>query len=198
MGSTTTQSDAERWELAERIAIDIKENHMAPPGGLGLHPLLDERRLKYGIPDEAFKSGAAFDRVFVWQILPHHEEGKTYAGSSILLPETARKRQLQESFRGVLVSAGLKAMDTLKSNGIQIGAIVEFIRFGIYHKCVGAYAGSHEQHLLVLRDGDIIGCEDTLDYPTSEVETAPGVFEHRIVIDDKSRNPAQPFIDQSY
>lgn len=204
LATKTGPSDAEVWDLAERIAKDIKENHMSPPGALGLPKILDERRLKYGIPDEAFQAEAAFDRMYVWQIMPKYQETKNYGGTLILMPETAQKREKQESCRGIVVSAGLSARDSLKSNGMLVGDIIEFVRFGIFHKQVGSYAGGHSQEILMMRDGDIIGSEDVVErLKTGEVvfkeyEKEPGVFETRAVFNGREYKAKAPLMDESY
>jgi hypothetical protein len=192
----------ERNELANRIEADIKRRQSAP-GALGLPPLLDERRLQYAIPDEAFAETCLWDRIYVWQIMPRYQEGKTYGGSDIWMPETAQKRELQESCRGVLVSAGLRALDNLCSNGVELGSVVSFIRFGPWHKPIGAYAGTHLQYLLVLRDGDLIGCEDL----SSELGggkvlvrrelLSDGTAEHRITRDGVTYGRSEAFQDES-
>src|SRR5690349_5617893 len=79
--------------LAERVS-DAIAARMTPAGGLGLPPLLDERRLQYGIPDEAFEADALFDRVLVWQINPKHEDKETFGDTMIIKPETQEKRIL--------------------------------------------------------------------------------------------------------
>lgn len=97
---------------------------MSPPGALGLAPLLEAHRLKYGIPDGAFRTQALFDRIHVFPI--DHEEGelveKTAGG--IIKPATTKMKDKQEGNRGVLISAGLTAMDRLMSHGVEIGDIV--------------------------------------------------------------------------
>lgn len=196
--------EAERYQLADRLAQEIAAKHLSPKGTLGLSPELDEKRHRYGICDEAFLAKPAFDRVYVKQIEPRYQEGKTYGGTSLWMPETAQKRELQESCRGVLVSAGLKALDNLKSNGIQVGDTVEFIRFGIFHKPICALSGGHLEYLLVLRDGDIIGSEEIVDRERAgavkfvEEQVAVGVFETRVVTEGKEYRAREAFVDESY
>jgi hypothetical protein len=198
----TGPSDAEVYELAERIASDIKKRQ-SPAGALGLGERLEARRIRYGIPDEAFQEVCLWDRIYVWQIEPRYQEGKTYGGSSIWMPETAQKRERQESCRGVLVSGGLRALDNLRSNGVELGSVVSFIRFGPWHKPIGAFAGPHLQYLLVLRDGDLIGCEDLMDETrdgrvsvTTGLDSA-GVLEHQITRDGVTYKRSEAFQDES-
>lgn len=195
-------SDDELRRLAQRIAKDVEENHMSPKGALGLPPLLDERRLRYGIPDEAFEEQAIFDRIFVWGIEEKHEEGETFAGTSIIKPETSEKRILHESTRGVLFSAGLKALDILRSNGIGLGHIVGVVRLHPWHKVVGVYGGGHEKHKLVLRCGDLVGSEDLGKlYREGKVKTSFDATQGKHVFEDDTGmewDPMDPTIDDSY
>lgn len=197
------------WELADRIAKQIKEEHMSPEGALGLSKLLDERRLQYGIPDEAFEEQASFDRCYVHQIQPRWlEGGKGKKIGSLYLPESSQKRRRVESSRGVLVSAGLVAMDSLRSNGIELGHIVNIVRMNPWRKYIGM-VGSHELDIMVLRDGDIVGSEDVraqLKSGETRVEwiervnpvTGEIVGQH-VYVDTSGRQwqPRMPVIDDS-
>ncbi len=110
-------------EDAKRRTALIKER-MSPPGALGLPPLLEEHRLKYGIPDGAFKSQAVFDRIHVFPIDGGEGEAIEKTSGGIYKPNVTKLRDKQEGNRGVLISAGLTAADRLMSHGIEIGDIV--------------------------------------------------------------------------
>lgn len=137
-----------------------REKKMAPAGGLGLPPLLDHRRLQYGIIDAAFHYGgqAAWDKVLVHQI-PQYE-GDTYGDTKILMPESAKRTEAQTAPRAIIVSAGLIALDQLRSNGMDLGHIVTFANQGHWRLRVGDVAGSLE-YLIILQTGDIVSSEDT-------------------------------------
>lgn len=189
------------WELADRIAKQIKDEHMSPEGTLGLSKLLDERRLQYGIPDEAFEEQASFDRCYVHQIQPRWlEGGKGKKIGSLYLPESSQKRRRVESSRGVLVSAGLVAMDSLRSNGIELGHIVNIVRMNPWRKYIGM-VGSHELDIMVLRDGDIVGSEDVraqLKSGETRVEWDEAAGCHFYVDTSGKRwKPKMPVIDDS-
>lgn len=194
-------AEAETWDLADRIARDVKENHMSPAGALGLPELLDKRRLRYGIPDEAFQEQAIYDRIFVWGIEEKHQEGKTFGGTSIIMPETSQKRLKHESTRGVLISAGLKALDSLRSHGVALGHIVGVVRLHPWHKSIGMFAGAHELYKLVLRDGDLVGSEDLGDlYRAGKVKTEWDITRSQhVFIDDTGMewDPMDASIDDS-
>ena len=149
---TTTR----RGIRSERLAMEIG-SHISE-GTIGLGPLVDRKRRQYGIPDEAFFSQCAvFNRVLVAQI--PEEEGDTYEGSVILKTEIAKKRDLVEAPRGVIVSAGLQALDELRSNGFDIGHTVGFTRLAPFRRPF-ATIGGERLTLIVLVAGDIVDSED--------------------------------------
>lgn len=200
-GWANPMAEAETWDLADRIAKDVQDNHMSPPGALGLPELLDKRRLRYGIPDEAFQEQAIFDRIFVWGIEERHQEGKTFGGTRIIKPESTQKRIKHESTRGVLISAGLKALDSLHSHGVALGHIVGVVRLHPWHKTIGMFADSHELYKLVLKDGDLVGSEDLWDrYRSGKVraqfDSSRG---QHVFVDEtgKEWDPSDPTLDDS-
>lgn len=135
----------------------ILAQHMAPRGTLGLPRLLDERRVEFGITNGAFDRQAAFDRVFIWQI--PMQKGETFAGSTIVMPESKQMAERNKAPQGIIVSAGLLALDSLRSNGIDLGHKVLFAASAPYHVRYDVVEG-REFHLVILVAGDIIGSED--------------------------------------
>ena len=149
--------DAREREQAERrTAVMLKR--MSPPGALGLPKLLDERRIEYGITDGAFSRQAVFDRVFIWQI-PMQKGDKFEADSLIHMPESVQQREKSRAPQGIIVAAGLRALDQLRSHGVDLGHKVLFCHAAPYHIRYDSVLGL-EQHLIILLAGDIIGSED--------------------------------------
>jgi len=144
------------FESAKRRTEEIKKL-MSPPGALGLPPLLEEARLKWGIPDGAFECQAVFDRI---HIFPIDFEGlkETYGTSSIIRPELTKQRDLQNGHRGILISMGLTAADHCVSHGIELGHIVRTIR-NAPHAQECARILDRPMHYLIMRDGDLTGSE---------------------------------------
>lgn len=140
---------------AERKSAIIRER-MSPPGYLR-HRLLDERRLEYGITDGAFKYQASYDRIYMWQI--PMQKGDKYEGSLIHMAESTQQREKNKAPLGIIVSAGLLALDSLRSNGIDLGHRVLFCHTAPYHIRYDIIEGQ-EFHLIILTAGDIIGSED--------------------------------------
>ena len=207
------QTEEQEHDAVMRIGRAIADSQ-SPPGALGLGRLLDARRIKYNIPDEAFEMQAAFDRLLVWQVDSLHQEqhaekhgvdaaGK-FAGTNIYMPDTTRKGRREETPRGVIVSAGLLALDNLRSNGIDVGHIVNFIRLAPWRIPIASHAG-HISHLMVLRDGDLIASEDIVgqmkrrEVHIRGVEREGGGTTHVFLdANGKSWVPKEPFVDESY
>lgn len=141
----------------------IDKGYLSPPGKLGLPPYLDEQRWLHSIPDAAFRIQAVFDRVVVYQLNPNfqdHMEETWSKDSAILVPDEARDRMSWQAPRGLLISAGLEALDNLRSNGIDLGHRVLLTKFSPYRLEIPY--GPHKtcDKILVLRDGDICASED--------------------------------------
>lgn len=183
-----------RRGLAEEQKVAEVLKHMSPRGSLGLPRLLEEKRWKYGIPDQViFNQHAVFNKVLVLQI--PEEESDTYAGGLIVKTETTKKRELTEAPRGVIISAGLQALDELRSNGVDIGHTVGFTRLAPFRRPVATIAGN-QVHLVVLHAGDIIDSEDlaqALKARRARVVTKPneeGVNIHYFI--DENGKPWSP------
>lgn len=144
-------------EIAERRS-EVMRKRMSPRGALGLPKLLDERRLEYGITDGAFDRQATFDRVYIWQIAMQKGD-KFEADSLIHMPESVQQREKNKAPQGIIISAGLTALDHLRSHGLDLGHKVLFCHAAPYHIRYDTVLGL-EQHLIVLLAGDIIGSED--------------------------------------
>lgn len=183
-------------ERAARAAAD----HMSPPGSFKHVPKrLDEARLKYGIPDAAFRRIAMYDRIFIFQ-LPDNNTELAWEGSSIIAPESAQQREIQQTPRGVLVSAGLRALDELRSNGIDLGHVVNFNKLAPYRLRV-ATLGAIEFHLLVMRSGDVMASEtlyDLLQEGRASIEREDGKHLVRFEGQERAEGRRDPFIPDDY
>lgn len=144
----------------ERMEAEAKAK-MAPAGALGLHPLVDQRRLEYLIPDGAFKYAAMFDRIIVAQ-LPE-QAGETFIkGGKIVMSARERDRKTKEAPCGVIISAGLGALDQLASNGCGLGHLVYFIRNAPYRFEVDSVCNI-SINVMLMRAGDIVASVDLHD-----------------------------------
>lgn len=148
---------AQRAIVAANIADDL-EKSLAPRGTFNIPHILDERRFEYGIPNGAFESFPAYDKVYIWQI--NLTERKTYAeGGVIVKPEARISHDRNTAPRGIIISAGLAALDSLRSTGIDVGHIVRFKKFAPFMQPVAEINGVEVQ-VMVIRDGDIVSSED--------------------------------------
>lgn len=146
-------------EKAKRRTAEIREL-MSPPGALGLPPLLEEARLKWGIPDGAFDARAIFDRIHIFPIDAEGDK-ETYGNTSIHRPEAKKALDVQKGHRGILISMGLEAMDHCISHGVELGHIVRTIRNAPHvQECARISFGP--MYFLVMRDGDLTG-DETLE-----------------------------------
>jgi hypothetical protein len=203
-GAFGVSEDSVLFEKKVQEVTEAMKEQMSKKGKLGLPELLDQRRLKYGMPDDAFRFQASFDRILLWQIEPHYNEGEFYGNTGIIKPMMAREAGKNEAPRGVIVSAGMKALDNLRSNGIDIGHVVCFIRLAPWRMPIAMVAGK-EFPLMILRDGDILGSEDlqtALNQKECEIKLIKhedGSVEH-VYVDNKGQvwDPTMPWIADDF
>lgn len=152
-------ANAEKYRVAKSIEEKFKAA-MAPAGTYNIPEILEKRRMEYGIPNGAFESYPSFDKVYIWQIpLPGQGNDKYTEGGAILKPESVQHVERNSAPRGVLVSAGLQAMDSIYSTGIAIGHIVRFKKLSPFIMPV-AFIEGKQFNVYVIRDGDIEASED--------------------------------------
>lgn len=173
---------------------------VSAPGALGLHALLDAKRIKYGIPDGVFRAQAIFDRVFVYPIEPFDSPDgeQKIAGTDFFKPTATIKRDLSEGYRGVLISAGLTAMDRLMSHGILIGDTVMTNKNVPFARRCQQIEGFGDVFVLVMRDGDLAGSEDLAErMKTKETvitDTGTDSYCHQLV----GKKKASCFVNDTY
>lgn len=152
----TPENEAKRREILAFDAATRKK--MSAKGALGLPALLDARRLEYGITDGAFKLAITFDRVLIFQIAEHKEE-TFMEGGKIVMPDQSRDRKKHECPRGILIAAGCRALDSIRSNGIDLGHIVWFINSQPWRLVFDTIEGK-QIAALPMNAGEVIGSED--------------------------------------
>ena len=133
--------------------------HMSPPGALGLPPLLEKRRLEMGLIDELFLQQATYQRLLLWALDPLEYEGGTSGDSGLYLPGKTIAREAAEAPRALIVSAGIDALDFLRSHGMDVGHIVTMCQECPYGIRVGIVSGK-EFKLRIVDAGDIVASED--------------------------------------
>ena len=186
-------------ELLERVLVDAIEQRgeafkVSPEGSLGLPKLLDEQRMRWQIPDGAFEDSAVFDRLLIYQVSDAAEFETWMKDGKIVRPVAYRAAAHCESAQGIIISAGLTAMDNLRSNGMDVGHHVWFNLNPVYQLkyCRTGEADSEHDRiasrsLLILRDADLVAsktlCQQLKgnDVRVDFKPNAEGYLEHRFV-----------------
>jgi hypothetical protein len=147
----------ERALVAANIADEL-EKSLKPRGHYNIPMLLDERRLEYGIPNGAFEQFPVFDKVYIWQVNMTARQ-EFVPGGAIVKTEQRIAHDRNTAPRGIIISAGLQALDALLSSGIDVGHMVRFKKFSPFIQPVEEINGV-ELTVMVIRDGDIVASED--------------------------------------
>jgi hypothetical protein len=143
-----------------------RARHVAKPGTYNLPPLLEERRLKWEIPDGVFRvaQGTVYDRILIWQIplLADCIDDNDFiggAGGTLYKSDQTKEKETREAPRGVVVGAGLQALDVLRAHGMDLGHIVYFCKNTVYTIKVD-YIGGHDERVSLARMSDLVLSED--------------------------------------
>ena len=102
---------------------------------------------------------ASFDWIYIWRLADFDTEDGTYGDTGLYIPENSKAGKLEQSPRGVVISAGLEALNHLRSNGIDIGHTVQMMKWTPQRIIVDIVKG-HEIAMHVIRDGDVTGSEE--------------------------------------
>lgn len=187
----------------DQVAATIREKHMSPAGSLGLPPLLDERRLQYMLPDVVFSHQALFDRVLIMQLNERDDDAEFYEGTSIIKTQQRQAADVEALPRGIVVSAGLHALDNLRANGVELGHIVTFIKQAPFRLPLASVEGVNF-YIMCLRDGDLNTSEDLVKMLREgkvKVERRKfGEQEQHCYVDENGKqwDPAKPATDWDY
>lgn len=143
-----------------------RKKHVAADGTFNLPPLLEQRRIRWEIPDGVFRlaAGTAYDRILIWQIpllSECNEDANFIGGAGGILHKAVqtKEKETREAPRGVIVGAGLQALDALRSHGIDLGHIVYFCKNTVYSIQVDYIAG-HWERVSLARACDLVLSED--------------------------------------
>lgn len=141
--------------------------------------LLDQAIREHKIPRWPYRS--AFDRIVVFSLPEDKASRETYVpGGKIVKAETTKSREQNETPRGIIVSAGLQAMDELSSHGMGLGHMVWVARLSPWRHVVDRDSDGRDIEFLFLRAGDVVGSE------TLEKWIADG--DVKIACDDEGRH----------
>jgi hypothetical protein len=196
----------QRVALQDELMEAKKMARVSPAGALGLTPLLDARRIEYSIIDAMFDARCCYDRVYVYQIPPkavvRRQAESRSKGSVIALSVGMRENETDKAHRGIIVSAGLSAMDHLTAHGMGLGHIVNFALFSPLRHFPDDELP--DESLVVLHAGQCVSSEDTEELVRAgKVKLARVVIDgnvrHRYVLEDgESYLPETPFMPAEY
>lgn len=199
-------SQAQKVAVQDELMEEKKRARVSPAGALGLPELLDARRLEYSIIDAAFDAQCMYDRIYVYQIPPKGvvaRQNEARANASVIsLSVGWRENETDKAHRGVVVSAGLSALDYLTAHGVALGHIVNFALFSPLRHFPDDELP--EESLVVLHAGQGVSSEDTrellrqgkLKIVRKEID---GNLRHRYVWEDGSSYlPEIPFMPAEY
>ncbi len=155
--------------------------------------LLKKRIKEFAIPPAALNRQPLWDKVIIWRLDTREE--KTAGG--LYIPEKVTHKDGTESdlqtiisHRGVLLKAGLRALDSLRDYEVELGHIVHFGRYAGQDETVvkrGAGAAD-EAHIVVLSLAEITSSEDlalNLSNGTASIEYDDATGQHHMVNKDE-------------
>lgn len=190
---------AEDIEFTNKVEDKLRRS-LKPLGHFNIPEILDKRRFEYLIPNGAFESYPGFDKCYIWQISLEGARDTYSEGGKILMPDAVKSYKKNTAPRGILVSAGLQAMDSLYSTGFKIGDIVRFKKFSPFIMPVGEIDG-HELAVMVVRDGDIEASEDLAlelnERRSNIVNTSDNGCDFRVTGSTKTGTKVNPYYDPS-
>lgn len=143
--------------------------------------LLRERIKQFNIPPAPGQ--CEFERVLIYQIPDEEKAGEKVSKTSLLYKPINRADADREKCpRGVIVSAGLKAMDILHDHGMQIGEMVRFSPSVYTRFELDRTEEGKERFMPFMNVGDIITSEDVpnrLADGTLEIHYEDGQYKYK-------------------
>lgn len=125
--------------------------------------LLEKAIEKHKIPPWPYE--ASYDRIIVFSLPEEKGTRETYVpGGKILMTEERQAATKNETPRAVIVSAGLGALDVLRSHGLGLGSVVWVARLSPWRHQVDRTVDGKDIEFMFLRVGDVVGSETLLDY----------------------------------
>lgn len=126
-----------------------KKKPKADPRDWYPNDLVKQRCKEYGIPMPSY--WPMDNNCLVWRLPP-----VSLSRGGLVIPDTAEMPHI----KGILMSMGPRAMDVLRSNGIEIGHTVVFARFAGWEPHDHTHTQSMEAAYIILKDRDIIGSDE--------------------------------------
>lgn len=156
-----------REEMRRREMVRALQRHCWAPDSeearaAMLPPLLERRRQEHLIPNGCFSVRPLYDRVLIYRTdIRDTEEVKpeTFGDTNIIMPEASKDRRDETQPRGIIVAAGIIALDQLETNGVELGHVVRFQAFTHFGHEVDVVNG-HRFFVWSILAGQIMGSED--------------------------------------
>jgi hypothetical protein len=150
----------------------------------GKESLLDQRIREYKIPQ--WPGQAMYGRIIVYRLPDKAAERKTFVPGGIIQKlDTTASDTKWRSPRGVIVSAGLQAMDILRGNGIGLGDIIWMASHTPWRFEVERTVDGQSIEFHFMQAGDVVISEDLIERmrnKTAKVEIRDG--RHQLTLDD--------------
>ena len=128
--------------------------------------LLEKRIKRFKIPACPYEP--VFDRIVVYQVPEEAATRETYAkGGLIVKPDAIKSSQEKKTARGILIAAGLQAMDELRGHGVDLGHLVWVARLSPWMHTVDVSSSGADVQMMFLRSSDVVGSEDLRDLRVS-------------------------------
>jgi hypothetical protein len=146
--------------------------------------LLERRIREHKIP--AWPGQAMYNRIIVYRLPDKAAARESFTeGGLIVKPETVASNTKYKSPRGVIVSAGLQAMDVLRGNGIGLGDIIWMASHTPWRFEVERTTEGESIEFFFMQAGDVVISEDLikrLKNGTAKIEIRDG--KHQLVLED--------------
>lgn len=196
MSNEQAQSLLERMDTLKEAKLWVRQKQV--PGEFNLPPLLEARRLEHGIPAGAFAYQAVYNRILVWQ-LPADEAETYVSGGRIVKTGRTKQYERDTAARGIIVSAGLSSLDYLRSNGMDLGHKISFVRLSPMRDICDTVGRGIEQEVLILQAGDIVASFDlAANLKSGHTQTICWLGVHKHVVDGVEHTPQDPRLSNDY
>jgi hypothetical protein len=121
--------------------------------------LLDERLKEHDLPPPPYEPFG--ETVLVYPLPEDKAKRETFIPGGVLVKaESMKSREEKESPRGILVGAGLRAMDYLRGYHIELGHIVWIARLSPWRHVVEVRSDGTPLDMFFMNASDIKGSED--------------------------------------
>jgi hypothetical protein len=148
--------------------------------------LLDQRIRKFKIPK--WPGQAMYGRIIVYRLPDKAAARESFTkGGLIVKPESVASDTKWRSPRGVIVSAGLQAMDILRGNGMGLGEIIWMASHTPWRFEVDRTTDGQSIEFFFMQAGDVVISEDLLGRMaggSAQIEIRDG--KHQFLLEDSA------------